>query len=818
MRIHHIRIENFGVLSDYDLDLREGSNVILQDNGRGKSTLAAFIRCMFYGLEGARKKDLSENDRMRYQPWNRGHFGGEIVFESNGKNYTLIRDFGSRDADMTFGLFDTVTGLPSTDFSANIGVELFGIDSESFRKTSFIAHDLLKYDGVNSTISSKVSALSQTNDLNNYDAVEGQLKDYLNANSPKKKNGGLYQLNEEIRALDEEVKKRKSLEDQLAGILSNKQIEKDEEAELKAQRVAALKEQETLGEQKSKIAAMQAVKRLYEETKVRFDRLDSYFKKNVPAEDEIKKAQDDCDSVKDLLKEKDSLGVEIESKRKAATAMDTAISELRKDKEAKEEKRARLIVENQKKKDEIELAKARFENEKKAYEEAVAAFHKKQKEYEEKLHKAEELRALAMAKKKPSTGMLVTGVAVTLIGVLGLILGLVNHYPMFLSIASAVLIVLGILLLVLTFVSAKPDMSNLPELPKAPVQMPPTPPVIPDILQSQPVLEMPQDTSHYDEDIAKQKEAKGKCEEEIKVLQERLANDDSRISALEAGVKEFLGRYDLPYSRSGAEDLLDEMKSRLSEYREVFSQKVKQEEELERMRAEMAGAESTQPFVAVGETLSGVSETESPVVDTYTCDERIELLNAKLRSIQEKLDEKAAHISMYERTLENTYQQLEGIDEIRERRDEKAEKYEEMKRRYELLTKTREYLQKSKESFIARFMSPIKDSFDKYYEIMASKDAEPGEFRVDADMNFFKKEEGAFHSVHAQSEGYSDMIGICIRFALLDVMYKDERPAVIMDDPFVNLDADHLQGAKEFLEEVAKEYQIIYFTCHEDRV
>ena len=101
---------------------------------------------------------------------------------------------------------------------------------------------------------------------------------------------------------------------------------------------------------------------------------------------------------------------------------------------------------------------------------------------------------------------------------------------------------------------------------------------------------------------------------------------------------------------------------------------------------------------------------------------------------------------------------------------------------------------------------------------MASCDAEIGEFRVDAEMNFHKKEEGAYHEIHTQSEGYSDMIGICIRFALLDVMYKDERPMVIMDDPFVNLDAGHLLGAKEFLKEVSKEYQILYFTCHEDRV
>ena len=82
---------------------------------------------------------------------------------------------------------------------------------------------------------------------------------------------------------------------------------------------------------------------------------------------------------------------------------------------------------------------------------------------------------------------------------------------------------------------------------------------------------------------------------------------------------------------------------------------------------------------------------------------------------------------------------------------------------------------------------------------------------------FTKKEEGSYHDIQSQSEGYSDMIGTCIRFALLDVMYQNERPVVVMDDPFVNLDEEHLKSAKEFLKQVSADYQIIYCTCHKDR-
>ena len=50
MRLIDCYIENFGGLSQYRLDFQEGLTVVLEDNGFGKTTLAEFIRAMFYGF------------------------------------------------------------------------------------------------------------------------------------------------------------------------------------------------------------------------------------------------------------------------------------------------------------------------------------------------------------------------------------------------------------------------------------------------------------------------------------------------------------------------------------------------------------------------------------------------------------------------------------------------------------------------------------------------------------------------------------------------------------------------------------------------
>ena len=49
MKINKIYISAFGGLKDFTLELNDGLNVIYGDNEDGKSTVAAFIKAMFFG-------------------------------------------------------------------------------------------------------------------------------------------------------------------------------------------------------------------------------------------------------------------------------------------------------------------------------------------------------------------------------------------------------------------------------------------------------------------------------------------------------------------------------------------------------------------------------------------------------------------------------------------------------------------------------------------------------------------------------------------------------------------------------------------------
>ena len=195
------------------------------------------------------------------------------------------------------------------------------------------------------------------------------------------------------------------------------------------------------------------------------------------------------------------------------------------------------------------------------------------------------------------------------------------------------------------------------------------------------------------------------------------------------------------------------------------------------------------------------------------------LTQERITEINESKEKLNEEIGLLAHQIESLGRDMDYYHALSETLSDKKEEAKESEKNLRKMKLTREYLTKAKNRFVAKYMSPVKDRFDYYMDIMAHAGILPeDEYQIDAGLSLQKKELGSYHEIAYQSDGYSDMIGICMRFALLDVMFKQEKPMIIMDDPFINLDANHLEGAKEFLKSVAGEYQILYFTCHEDRM
>ena len=299
MKLISCHIENFGKLSDLDIDFTKTSNVIKQENGWGKSTLVMFIKVMFFGFSNEKAKKIIDNDRKKYKPWQGGIYGGRITFETNGKKYEMYRVFGTKTSEDSFSLKDANTNLDSTDYSENIGEELFKIDGESFLRTACISQNdctTKVTDGINSKIG---NLTDNTDDINNYEKVAKLLDNMKNKLSRSRKTGEICKLKEQIDSISAGLTNGKEIEN---AIIKNNELlenEKNKREEYKNELFSIQNKIEQLSRNSEMLTKLENYDKLCENIstkKKEAEDLCANFKKEIPDENDlsnkIKKAEE----------------------------------------------------------------------------------------------------------------------------------------------------------------------------------------------------------------------------------------------------------------------------------------------------------------------------------------------------------------------------------------------------------------------------------------------------------------------------------------------------------------------------------------------
>ena len=182
MKIVKIYVENFGCLHNYTKEFTNNVTVIEEENGFGKTTLANFIKAMFYGFSG-QKKSINENDRLKYAPWQGGLFGGYLDFNLNDKNYRIERFFNPTGSTKdTFKLIDLNTNKVSKDFTKNIGEELFGVDVDGYIRSSYLPQSDIEWTNqkISENLTNMLEASQDTYDVSEaLKSLENETKKYV---------------------------------------------------------------------------------------------------------------------------------------------------------------------------------------------------------------------------------------------------------------------------------------------------------------------------------------------------------------------------------------------------------------------------------------------------------------------------------------------------------------------------------------------------------------------------------------------------------------------------------------------------------------
>ena len=131
---------------------------------------------MFYGFP-KNARTMGKNDRKKFVPWQSGTFGGNVVFEHEGEKYRVERTFGQTPKNDVFTLYKLDPQRKCEDFSDQLGLELFGLDADSFERSTYMPQVRDDNSFATAGIQAKLGNLVEdTNDINNFDAAIDRLK------------------------------------------------------------------------------------------------------------------------------------------------------------------------------------------------------------------------------------------------------------------------------------------------------------------------------------------------------------------------------------------------------------------------------------------------------------------------------------------------------------------------------------------------------------------------------------------------------------------------------------------------------------------
>ena len=871
MRIISCRIENFGKLHDLDLSFSDGLNVFCRENGWGKSTLAAFIKAMLYGLDGNKKRDLDENERKRFSPWQGGVFGGKMEFEAGQKRYTVTRTFGDSPAKDTFELRNAETNLLSQDYSERLGEELFKLNSASFYRSIFIGQSdcpTVSTDDIHAKIG---DLADNTGDMNSFESADERLRKQINALSPRLKSGSLFKLSEEISDLRRRVAEGKNLrrdisecENKIAETEQQKLSRKAERSDLEAQQTQAIKMQELLflrGE-------WDRLKDNRENSKKALDEAAEKFPSGIPDEEtvkdsihtavEMKSAESLMQSYRLSAYEEERLaGMSVLSDSEKPTPEDFDFYfRLEKEYRAAHSQYEKIRL-TESETDRLWQLSEAFSQDKTSPSELAAIWNNRVSTKNSLFSKRAACDAIESSAKKARNAAKKRAVVLCTTGCVLISLGITFFFiysaAWFLSavILGGLFMSVGIFSAVLimeNFVRKPPE--ELHQLRREIINdekfIEETDSVIENYLSAHGMFFTESEADQMLSEICREKRDLEELSQKNEAAEKfRIENN---LHVLGESIMAFLKKYGTEPDAERLSDQLHELKEAVAEH-ELLTEKVRQfesaqqiyhsdraairqflaaygfdgnedvNEALEVLRSDLAEYDRLASLHSAADseleafkqshdidTLASLDAESIPSPETLgeairRCSDSLETLNGSIQSLKQTRDELYRQLALWE----------SDSSALREKTEEQAAE----KCKYDRLTLTRVLLRTAKEAMVARYVEPVYSAFRRYHETVTGLSSD--RYRIDADVNLTVEELGQQRDIKTLSAGYRDLAGLCLRLGLADAMYRDEKPMLIMDDPFTNLDDEKASASKKLLHAVSQNHQVIYFTCSKTR-
>ena len=844
MKILSIHINNYGKLSNYDYNFNDVTT-FLEDNGYGKSTIVSFIKAMFYGLETIRDNSPLFVDRLHFYPFKGGKFGGSIEFLYKGQKYRIERDFDIKsEAKDSMKVY--CKNNETNELGKIPGVSIFGINKESFERLIIIDSDKINIastSDINKKLNNYAMNVGESFDIDKaIDKIKAKKKDETKASKKS---------SEDIKYLDIEIKNLEDIQTNLAHYYSELNETNDQKEKASLAYSSSVKDEAILEKWKVYDSFISDI----EEKKKELNEISSKYKKELPNDSDLQKAKDNSNSLTSIVseikggevplnnvKEIEELNNKYSHHMPNSVELDE-IEENIKEYEAKGEAVIELSKE-EKTQREIEL-----ENHFSSYapnSSDINVLEQGIKDLEEKensLHSINEFvseRIIQEAKnnKKPILLILLILTILLIGGGVGLLF--VN------LIIGIILVVLGVIIgIVDMFIYLKASLNNMNKIET--IIEKPNPIYLAkrneiDAKRSEltkalmryqyfgnnlsvSVYQLKSDLNEYNHILEdrKGKQVKlEKCREELTRLQTLLSDYFNKINMLDLPYKKALAvaRDDLvkfatlnkTISLSKENNVsLEEKKNDLINQIKDFYLKYEIDEAYPIEKIEKDKID----YSRISLELNKKEKETSLYKENNNLITRPKEVNIDLDSLKSEMDNANTKYATLLQEINELEDKVSSLDDYKNRLDTIKNEKEISEKYIKIYDALMVELANADQRLKDKYISPIQEKFCYYANLIEETIGE--KVSMDKDYKISFDREGSLRSFEHLSSGNLAICALCFRLALLDNMFNEEVPFVIMDDPFVNLDSNHLDKTKELVKKLSLDKQIIYFTCHESR-
>ncbi|MBR4708449.1 MAG: AAA family ATPase [Pseudobutyrivibrio sp.] len=890
MKLISCYIAHFGKISEFEYKFNDGFNSILQENGWGKTTFSVFIKAMFYGLEYSPNTKKKLLERNHYLPWDGSLCGGNIVFSTKDRRYRIERTFGRTDKDDTFALYDDVTGMISTDYTEDIGEELFRVDRDSFEKSVYIPQ-LAIATAMTDSLNAKMGNLTAArDDISNFDVALKSVKDARveYTRNSKINPGKLYETKLEINKCKEEYEKLPHIEESVEAMSCLVEEKQDSLDKLNNQKAKLADQIQLQSKREQELGAYKIHKENLLSEQEKIAELDEFFAAGLPSDDEIimleqterdlavheralKAFEEAAAGEPPVFKQPFEIRIPDESEFAMWNKMAANLSELR----AKAE-HSRLSEESSKLLTELKFFFDKLvpTDEQLSHMERqttlITGLEARISQSNERLIglRAEQEVNEKLNKEKNITVWHILG---TILLILLIVTGVVfsnylgNKVGRIVEIISFVAAILDVALLLITgrraYLNKRRQAADFQdrieeeeeELELSKLELRELQEECEEFLShflltrastmQENVYEIRRKLDQYrhltEEENSRHQEAEGTLDELADLQLELYTKIQPFASCYGINLYDMGGEYEFlaklkkdadRYTKylEQQEEITSHQNSikTMSEDIERVIKRFPVDESLRRAEAIQSIGIKKREYEAIASRINELKDEIAKFETAFDVNEDVQSVD-DLQQQQNALDEQIMDLNkqiMQEKeNLSTALEEVERLSDIAEQIERLEVTEKEYKKEAEILSMTEDFLQRARESFQSKYMQPLQNGLHKYLSLINGPEGTKSgyaieDFELDMDLNIKLTYSGSTKGAEYLSQGYQDLVALCSRLALVDVLYPEEKPILILDDPFTNLDDKKIKESLKLLHKIADDRQTVYFTCHDSRL